>query len=85
VSGDADRLRVDVAGQYLLLQQLGCSDRENSGSGSDVERSVELPSAGQAIESHQTTSGRWMLAGAERGRRVYRDPDRSRRDFAIIV
>jgi len=85
VPGDADRPRVDVAGQYLAVQQLGCSDRENPRSGSDIERSVKSPSARQAIESQETAAGRRMLAGTERGRRIYRDSNRSRRHFAIMM
>ena len=85
MSGDADRSRVNVAGQYFAVQQFRCGDRENPGSGSDVERSVKLPSTRQALERQETAAGRRMLAGTERGRRVYRDPDRSRRHLAIMM
>ncbi len=85
MSRDADRPRVDVAGQYLAVQQLGGGDREDPGSGSDVDRSAKLPAARQALESQETAAGRRMLAGTERSRRVYRDPDRSRRHFSIMM
>ena len=85
MSGDADRSRVDVAGQYFAVQQFRCGDRENSRSGSDVEQSVKLPSTRQALERQETAAGRRMLAGAERGRRVHRDPDRSGRHTGIMM
>ncbi len=85
MAGDADRSRVNVAGQYFTVQQFRCGDRENPRSSSDVERSVKLPSTRQALERQETAAGRRMLAGTERGRRVYRDPDRSRRHLAIMM
>jgi len=85
VSGDADRSRVNVAGQYFAVQQFRCGDRENPRSGSDVEQSVKLPSTRQALERQETAAGRRMLAGTERGRRVHRNPDRSRRHLPIVM
>jgi hypothetical protein len=85
VSGDEDCPRVDVAGQHFAVQQLGCGDRENPGSGSNVERPVKSPSARHPLESQETAAGRRMLAGTERGRCIHRDPDRSCRHLAIMM
>jgi hypothetical protein len=85
VAGNADRPRIDIAGQHVAVQQFRCGDRENPGSGPDIEQSAKSPSARQALESQETTAGRRMLAGTERGRRVYCDPDRSRRHLATMM
>ena len=85
MSGDADRSRVNVAGQYFAVQQFRCGDRENSRSSSDIERSVKLPSTRQALERQETAAGRRMLAGTERNRRVHRNPDCSRRHLPIMM
>ena len=46
---------------------------------------MKLPSTRQALERQETAAGRRMLAGTERGRSVYRNPDRSGRHLAIMM
>ena len=85
VAGDVDSARIDIAGQHLATQQLRCSDRQNPGAGSNVERPAKPAMPRETLESQQTTAGRRMLARAKRCRGIHRNPNRPRRRPPAIM
>src|SRR6266446_6076764 len=85
MSGDIDRYRIDVACEHPLAEQLCRSDRQDPRSGTDIERAAKPVPRRQALERHQTSAGRRMLAGPERGCRVDHDSDGSGWNHSAIM
>jgi len=85
VAGDHDRPGIDVARQHPVAQQLGRGDRQYAGAAADIERMGDPAPSRQRLQRDQAAAGRGVLAGAKRGRRVERDPDRPGRDAAAMV
>jgi len=76
-TGDGDRVRIDVGREHAPAQQFCGGDRENAGTSSDIEWPAKSASLRQEFESHQASSGRWMLTGAKGCRRIHCDRDRA--------
>jgi hypothetical protein len=85
MTGHLDRSRIDVAGEDLAPQQFRGGDRENSATGSDIERLAIPPAPRQALEGHQASARRWVLTGPECCRGVDRDTYGAGRRAAVIM
>lgn len=83
-AGDLRRPRVDVARRHPDVPQLCRGDRQNPGTGPDIERMAKATPR-QGFEGDQAGAGRGMLAGAECSRRIDRNTDGSRRRAAPMV
>jgi hypothetical protein len=75
LASDGNRIRIDVGRKHPLAQQLRCSNREDAGSRSDIERFVKSAASRQEFESHQASAGRWMFTCAKGCRSIHSDCD----------
>ncbi len=85
MTGHLDRARINVAGKDLAPEQFRGGDRENSASSSDIEGLAIPPAPRQALEGHQASTGRRVLAGPECCRSVDRDANAAGRRAAVIM